>query len=454
MAFNNIDNLAQGNLLQIMFTNGVRNQISEDFRDFEYVSKLRVGKSAPREIRFMLQNSYGSAAVGFRNPGASQSFPTAAKASVSEKTAYMKEVAVTVEVDYNLYDRARTTPEKYLAPLALEMQSKSIAAKRVIAAAFQGDGTGVIGTAASVVDTTGSSGEAVVTLSTTYSSTLRGHVGLFEEGDLYICKNSDGTADNPTVTGTFYAWQCTEKDRDNNAVTLRPIDSTGAYLPLTASSIDSGDVFYRITQGTFADLTGSISDYGTVTEVLTGLNSLAAADGRTCWGISMSGATAGSLVNASGNTIDTSYIQQALDKAKLRAGQGAFKYKLMSMAPETQAALIQGREADRRFVQADDNKRGVKFMAFQHGNDLLECYTSEFVRKDQIWMLPEAGGKKVLELYGTDFDAVKGEDMSIWHLKPNSAGYDAAMQSFLKANMTIVATQPAAIACVANFTNS
>lgn len=454
MAFNNITNLAQGNLLQIVFTNGVRNQISEDFRDFEYVNRKRVAKTSPRQINFMLQTDNGPAAVQSRNPGTSQAFPQASKASIGEKTAFMKEVATTIEVDYNLYDRARVTPEKYMGTLALEMQSKSIAAKRYIASMFQQDGTGVIGTAASAVDTTGAGGSVAVTIQTTWSTTLRGHVGLFELGDLYLCKQQNGTARTPTVTGTFYAYKCSDKDRDAGTVTFQAVDATEAVLSLTSSGISSTDVFYRVGQQVIPDLTGAVADYGTVSDVIAGLPSLAAFDGRTCWGITMSGATAGSSTNAQGAQIDVKYIQAALDKGKLKVGQGKYKYKLMSMAPETQASLIEGREADRRFTTWDDNKRGVKVFGYIHGNDQLECYITEFVSKQKIWMLPEdPAGNKVLELYGTDFEAVKGEDMGIWHLKPASGGgYSGAMQSFMKSNLTIINQHPAAIISVDNFT--
>lgn len=455
MAYSNIDSLNLGTVLQILFSNGIRNQLSQDFRDFEYVSRFKAGSSLAREIRYMLQTSFGPAAIQWRNPGTTnRSFPTAQQASISEKTAKFKEVNATIELEYNLWDRARKSPEKYGEPLALEMNSKTSASKRRIAADFYGDGTGVVGTASSASDTTGANGYTDVTLST--SNTARGHIGFFEYGDLLLNYNAAGTADDPTVVGTFYAWRVDAKNRETGVVRLSAVDSSGTVLNLTASSIDSGDVFYRVGQPTINDLTAAISDYGTYTEVMAGIESLAADDGRTIFGTVMSGATAGSRIDASANAIDVKYIQKAMDKVKVAVGQDQYRWKLMSMSPETQAALIESRETDRRFQTVEDNKRGVKFFAYVHGNDVLECYTSEYCPQKRIWMLPEAkNGKKVLEFHASDFAPVRAQGDGEFHLKPASGGgYTNMVQSFLQGVMTLFCTHPAAIAGVHNFTNS
>ena len=346
---------------------------------------------------------------------------------------------------------------KYAEPLALELDSKLSAAKRRIAADLYGDGTGVIGQASAAVDTTGAGGYVTVTLSS--ANNARGHVGFFEYGDLLVNRNPDGSADNPTTSGTFYAWRVKSKDRENNQVVLEAVDAGGAVLSLTASSIDAGDYLFRRGQPTGGenplDLSGVISDYGTISEVMAGLESLAAADGRTVHGIVMSGATAGSQIDAGGNPIDVKYIQKALDKVKVVVGQDRYKWKLMSMSPETQAALIESRETDRRFMTVDDNKRGVKFFAYVHGNDTVEAYTSEYVPQKRIYFLPEAkSSEKVIEFWGTDFETVKAQGMSDFHLKPGSSGYVNTVTSFLQSIGVIICRHPAAIASVTNFSNT
>jgi hypothetical protein len=453
MSFSNIDNLQLGKFLQIAFSEGVRSQISQDYRDWDHIKQQRVSDPDGREVRFLFQRSYGPGAVQYRNPNFSSTFPAAQQISVSEHTAIYKEIDVTIELEYNLWNRARKSPAKYAEPLALEIQSKTIASKRRLAADLYGDGTGVIGTVSSASDTTGAGGYVTITLSS--SNSARGHVGFFEYGDLLLNKNPDGTADDPTVSGgTFYAWRVKQKLRRNNQVVLEAVDASMNVLSLTASSIDASDLLYRVGQPTIADLTGSISDYGTVTEVMAGLESLTANDGRVIHGITMSGSSAGTVVDAGGNPLDVSYIQQMMDDVKINVGQSVYSWPMMAMAPESHAALIESRETDRRFITVDDAKRGIKVFAYQHGNDSLETYTSEYVPLKRLYALPQAkAGNKVLEYWGTDFEPVKMGGMGEFHLKPSAAGgHERRISSYMEALCCLICKHPAAIGRLENFT--
>lgn len=459
MAFNNIDQLNLGNLLQIVFSNGVRNQISQDFRDFEMVKRAKVSSSVARELRFMFQQAFGTSAIQYRDPGTSgRSFPAAQQATVKEYTAKFKEINATIELEYNLWDRARKSPEKYAEPLALEIDSKASAAKRRIAADLYGDGTGVMGTVASASLSSPTSNQLTFTLSVTNAA--RGHVGFFEYGDILLLKsNSGGSSAIDTNLGTEPAyWQVVSKNRDLSQVSLMGLDSSLAPVAsITSISVQptAGDVFYRYGQPTIPNLS-SISDYGTACEVMAGLESLVAGDGRVVHGITMSGSTAGSRLDCSANPIDVKYIQKAMDKVKIAVGQDRYKWKMMGMAPETHASLIESRETDRRFMTVEDNKRGVKFFAYVHGNDQLECVSSEYIPPKRIYILPETkAGEKVLEFHGSDFETVKSDGMGDFHLKPaSSGGYVNTMVSYLQAIGVLIAKHPASVAVIENFTNS
>lgn len=459
MAFSNISNLNLGNLLQIVFSDGVRNQISQDFRDFEMIKRAKVGNSVARELRFMFQDTLGAAAIQYRNPGTSgRAFPNAQQVGINEYTAKFKEINATIELEYNLWDRARKSPEKYAEPLALEIASKTSASKRRLAADLYGDGTGVVGTVASAAVTSPASDKLVFQLASANSS--RGHVGFFEYGDILLLKaaNSGASAlDTSLATEPAY-WKVIEKDFDNQRVTLQGLDSSFA----SAGSISSisvqptaGDVFYRYGQPTIPDLTSSISDYGTVTEVIAGLESLVAGDGRTIHGITMSGSNAGSRLDCGANPIDVKYIQKVMSKVKRAVGQDRYNWKMMIMAPETLDSLIESRETDRRFTTMEDGARGTKKFMYQHQNDSLECYTSEYVPQKRCYILPETkAGEKVLEFHGSDFDTVKANDMSDFHLKASSSGYVNTVVSYLQAIGVMLCKHPASVAVLENFTNS
>lgn len=460
MAFSNISSLNLGNLLQIVFSDGVRNQISQDFRDFEMIKRAKVGNSVARELRFMFQDSLGAAAIQYRNPGTSgRSFPNAQQVGIGEYTAKFKEINATIELEYNLWDRARKSPEKYAEPLALEISSKTSAAKRRLAADLYGDGTGVVGTVASAAVTSPASSNLVFQLATANST--RGHVGFFEYGDLLVLKAAAGSASalDTSLATEPAQWKVIEKDFENQRVTLQGQDSNGSPVAsITSVSVQptAGDVFYRVGQPTIPDLTAAISDYGSVTEVIAGLESLAAADGRVVHGITMSGAQASSRLDAGAAPIDVKHIQKVMSKVKRAVGQDRYNWKMMIMAPESLDSLIESRETDRRFTTMEDATRGTKKFMYQHQNDSLECYTSEYVAQKRIYILPETkAGEKVLEFHGSDFDTVKANDMSDFHLKAASGGgYVNTVVSYLQAIGTMICKHPASIAVIENFTNS
>lgn len=454
MAVSNISDLQLGKFLQISFSEGIRSTISNSYRDWNFVKQQRRGDFDGRQVNFMLQSSLGPAAIQWR--GSNQAaFPSAQKIGTNEYTAYCKEINATIEIEYNLWNRARKSPSKYAEPLGLEIQSKATASKRRLAADWHADGTGVIGTAGSTItDTTGANGYVTVTLSS--SDSARGHIGFFEYQDLLLNKNAAGTADDPTVSGgTFYAWRVKSKDRKNNRVVLEAVDSSGTVLSLTASSIDSGDLFYRVGQSTIADLSGTVTaDYGTLTEVMVGIESLTADDGRLVHGITMSGAVAGTVLDCGGNPIDVSYLQEGMDNVKIAVGEDRFKWKMLVGAPEAHAAFIESRETDRRFQSVDDNKRGVKVFSYVHGNDTLEMYTSEFCPKTRMRALPEADGDgRVFEFWGTDFETVKANDSGAFHLKPASTGgHQRVISTYLEAYACMICKVPPAVLTLKNFT--
>lgn len=447
MPFNNITtpiggqtaNIPLGLLIQIAFSNGIRNQISTDYRDYSMVKSAKVANSLARELRFMFQTSLGPAAIQYANPGtSSRSFPGSQNVSLQEYAAVLKEMDATIEVDYTVYDRARKNPEKYGLPLQIETESKLSSAKRRMASDLYGDGTGVIGTISSASAL--SSSKTTITLDTAG----RGHVGFFEYGDLLVAKTLAGAASATAVTSV---WQVEEKNRDNNQVVLSLVSGT-------AAAPSAGELLYRAGQPTIPNLSIAVPDYGTITEVIAGLESLAAWDGRKIHGITMSGATAATKYDAGGNPLDVKHIQKLMSAVKLAVGQDRYRWKMLTMAPESHATLIESRENDRRFQTVDDNKRGVKFFAYVHGNDVLECNESEFCPQNKIYVLPETkAGEKVLEFHGSDFETVKGEDMSDFHLKVDG-GYRNSMVSYLNAKGVLICKHPASIGVITGFTNS
>lgn len=461
MAYQNISDLQLGKALQIHFTNGIRNQLSRDYRDYEQVKMAKVSGVQPREIRFLFQTSLGAAAIQAANPGVSnRAFPLAQQITQSEHIALVKEWHATIEIEYNLWKRAKASPEaRYLEPLANEMESKQLAIKRQLAKELYGDGTGVYGTlpANSAAVTSPASNRLVFTLSS--ADTARGHVGWFELGDIFVLKSATGGAsalDTNLTTEPVY-WKVISRDRKNNKVVMQGLDANFAPVSNITSVTTqpaAGEVFYRFGQPTIPNLS-AISDYGSATEIMAGLETLAAADGRIVHGITMEGATAGTEVDAGGAALDVMHIHSLLDNLKVNVGQGVYKWPKLCMAPEAAAVLIEAREVDRRFISVEDNKRGLRYFAYNHGDDTIECYSSEYVPFKRAYALPEArnGSDKVLEFHGLEFEPVKFNDSSVFQLKPSSSGgHVATMVSYMTGSGVLIAKHPAAIGRLRNFT--
>jgi hypothetical protein len=450
MAYSPIGNLPLGQFLQIAFTQGVFNQLNQTFPDFEMVKKFRVGDPNWREQRFLLQTSLGPAAVQYRNPNFSQKFPNAQRIGVGEKVAVAKEIDATVEIEYNLYKKALNSPLKYAEPLALEMQSKAIAAKRRIAADLYGDGSGVLGTVASVAVV---SGKLEVTLSAL--STARGHIGFFEYDDLVVFATEGGVAQT-VLPATVVSFRVVSRSRKTDKVVLEGLNANGVPVAITgADLVSSGDLIYRAGQETIPNITAALAnplttDWGSLTEVFAGLETLLADDGR----VNMSGATAGTVVDGGGSGgLSLSLVQEGMSNAKVAVGQGIYKWSMLVASPERRDDLIESAETDRRFMVADNPKRGGKSFVFQHENDTLEVIASEYCSKQRAYALPNqsAGRQAMMQLYFTEMSPVDVGGGKL-HLKPaQGGGHERKIASYMEGNISLLCTHPAAGVVIKNF---
>lgn len=450
-----------GNILQILFSKGITSQMNRDYPEFDNILFAMKQKepTLERQYQYMLLKSLGPSAVKSQNVGTSfRAFPQGQNVTTQEVIAYMKEVQTTIQLDWDVWMRAQQAIEKYAEPLEVELQAKIDASKRYYCTMLFGDGTGVLGTVASTsVINRGSEDYLRVTLSTV--SGVQGFVGWFQQDELVLVKDESGAAQDVSVTsGTVAHYRVIAVNRAANTVDLQAEDSSNAILNVTAANqIEAGDVIYKANQTTIPNIS-SVSDYGTCSEVMAGLQSLTANDGRSVFGITMSGLTAGSVHDNGGLILDTPAIEAALNKAKIAVGNGKYSWDQMICAYEAHSALIEGREADRRFISVEDNTRGLSFFAYRHRNSLIKLVDSIFCPVGEAYLLPKpkSGDKEMgetgyaFEFRGTPFENVKigGQDMFLAH---NGSSYVGTVQQFLSSFGTFIAKQPAAAAVIKNF---
>jgi len=454
MAFQNITDLQLGQFIQTYFSKGIRLQISQDYRDWESVNMAKTKEHAPREIKFLHQTTLGAAAVQYRNPGTQSAFPSGQQVRSAEYVAYTKECDTTIEIEYNLYERAKQGPA-YAEPLMVEIKSKQTAAKRRMAADYYGDGTGRVGTVEAGSTPTlpiVSGANNGVQIAVSAAEAFDGHIGFFEFGDKlrhYTAAGAAGTA--PTLAaGTFDHWQVETKNRKNRLVLLSARDANGTLLDVTAAGIAAGSILYRL-QPTIPNV-GSIADYGTASEVMAGLESLVAGDGRTIHGILMSGANAGTRLDASGDPLDVSHIEEVMDNVKIAVGGGTYTWKKLCMAPESRRKFIESRETDRRFNTREDATRGVRVFTYQHEDDSMDVVTSEYVPLTRVYVKPEEkSGEKVFEYHGSDWKPVTVNNGQSFYLSSSGNSHLNLMKQYLTSRGVLICRHAASVGVITNF---
>lgn len=502
MVVSTITDLASniGYLVQTTFSKNIFQQTTLDTREFENITSVKLDTPMARETKYLVEETLGYGAVQAASIGGGlQTFPRPDLTQRRELTIGLKRTDTTLQIQGEIYRRALSAgTAKYVMPLPQEAINKAIASKRLWIADFYADGTGVKGTQGSttVAVTTGTASvPMILTFSLASTNTARGHAGLFEEGDCYFLVTNDGAtrrfeqtsdfvggatlAPTASVTssvhplggtsGTVYVWRCMAKDYTNQKVGMAlyqynlatqvftPVYASAGTVSTTQSSTATTDVWYRWGQPTFPDLTGTI-DYGTVSEVTPGLESIAAYDGRTLDSVVRSGIYGASDYDNSAAAIDSNAFDLALNKVKRRMGAGRFKYTKASMMYETHSALVASREADRRFVSVDDKTRGIKYFAYQHGDDTVEAFKSEYVGTKRIWLLPDKGSEKrrPIQFHGAEPEWITTPDgKGIWHLRPSSAGgHTDDFSAYAVGYNRFVNFVPGAVGCIHNFTNT
>jgi hypothetical protein len=457
MAFNNVDSLTMGKILQIMFAKSALPQLSTEAAEFEFVKSYSAKVDPAREFRFFLIESLSPSAIQPNDPGTSGiAFGSPATPVTNEYTSKFFEVSGSLQVELNLWERAMQSPAKFGEPVVIRAQALLDSWKRYVAKHFYMDGTGALGVASAAADTAGAGGSVLVTVPAAAAG--NSFVGWFELGDkVQVVYDNAGTlaARAPTVaSGTFSHYNVIGVLRDSNQVRLQPILSTGAAANLTASNITAADLIFP-SNITIAGLTTAVSDYATWNEVHPGLEALGS-PGRTVWGLNMAagGALAPTRLALSGSpVIDERHLGQLLDNMDIRHGRGKFPVAKFFSAPEVARVLIDARETNRRFNAATDNTSGSTGFYYQHYNQRVYLEPTEFCPTNRIWVLPKSkGGVMPVEMPMIDFKQCKVGSPDGNYLAPNSSGsHNQMINQYWKSYLTTFSRMPSAIGSITGF---
>lgn len=432
-------------VLQILYSKAVMVQISEEHKEYEMITKKKSGEENGRSYNFMIQTDFGPAAVGASATGEFQ-FKDQAQSTLAEKAAIFKQKTATIGLSYSLMKRAAKAPT-FENPLSVEVKSKSTIQKRLMASEFHRDGSAVIAKVAT--HTIVSIGDDVVL---TLAASRGGESRYVEVGDILLArKDSDGTE---SVAGLSLV--VVSKSRSANTVTAT---ATGAGILI--NELDDASLFRKADTDDFvgtsdylANITAQATPAGVafdqVSLNLCGLETLYANDGRKVHEITMSGVTAGTVYDAGAAAISLDDFHGALDDVKIKNGRASAKWTQLLASNETLRSVIDGQEQDRRLWSQGDNKRGFAGFGYIHDNSSLEMVTTEYVRADRIWSIPQ--GEGVCEMIGKDF-----EDVSVGGQKEfmaiNSSGARAAgMRKYLCGYLVYLSKRPSLVVSIRNFT--
>lgn len=450
MAVAKISDAAIGKYLKIVSKGAVYNNLSEDSEIWSMVKQKKAGPAEGRELRYLLRKGYGAAAAGFL-PLDGGAYPEGHQSKIEEGQMHYKDYAVTVEVERTLIAKAISDMSKYGEPLAEELRAKTIALSRLLSYRAYGDGTGVLGEVSSAVL---SSGDVVCTLKS--GSSDLGFVGWFEFGDKIKMYTKAGANVDPDDATAYDHLEVIDKDRENNTITFRAINSSGATITQTGvTAFVAGQIFYRKQQETNGNITdistiASSTDYNSLSESWVGLESFGQNDGRKINGINQEGALGATRRDVGGAAIDSQDFQQLMSQLMIRVGQGRYKYSKPLMSHETLDALVESRETDRRFQSIQDNKRGVAQLGYVAGKNTLVFTPDEFCPKQRIYCLPDAD---VLQFHGGDFEFVNPDGSGQkFFLKPNASGHDRTIRTYMEGDGSLMSVHPAAIGVLHNFT--
>ena len=444
-------------VLQIMYSKGVYGQISEEHKEYEMIKKMKVGEEVGRSLNFQLQFDFGPSAVGATAVD-EYVFKEQDQPTLEEKAAFMKAKGVTLGISLKLLKRSAKSP-KFENPLKVEVDSKAIASKRLLCGELHKDGSGVYGKIVAH-----DAGAANAEIEVTLAADRGGEVRAIELGDVLSIREgaTGGTKGDEVAT-----LKVTDKDRAANTIkgvisaAVNADDAAGDFVVRKADlderangaapATDSDKLEAAIVAYENAETGVSVAgtEFDKLSLNLCGLETLFASDGRKVHDITMSGVTKGTEFAVGGTPISLDDLYGAFDKVKIINGSKKSKYTQLLAANETLRSMIDGQEQDRRLNSNTDKERGFAGFCYQHNDSKLEMLTTEYVRSDRVWSIPES--KEACIMIGKDYAPVSlGSQKEFMAITGGSRV--AGLRRYMEADMVYISKRPSLALKISDFT--
>ena len=137
------------------------------------------------------------------------------------------------------------------------------------------------------------------------------------------------------------------------------------------------------------------------------------------------------------------------DEVKIINGSKKSKYTQFLAANETLRSVIDGQEQDRRLNSAKDKQRGFSGFVFTHNDSSLEMLTTEYVRDDRIWSLPES--QECCIMVGKDFAPVTLDGQAQF-MAISGGQRVAGLRRYMESDMVYISKRPSLALRITDFT--
>lgn len=447
-------------LIQSVYTKETMVTISDDHKDWENVKRVRVSGHDPRSILYSLNKSFGSGGVQ-PGPRGKTALPVAQSSSYQECEARLKRLYSAIEIDLDLWEGAKVTPNKYADPLAQEIKNKSTAQLQYLSGMINRDGSGILATVESVsglklnfekAPSCGGAGANHLSYNEVYAVVRADGSESLVAGKKYL----SGPAH---IIGLVEVFDIERNGGDNYAevevysgdTAAVGVSGSESLLISAVSDIEVGDVICKlgaIVPKEYAESAASFArpvdkELALLGNEIGGFYAIANDDGATYNGVTAEGSTKVSAIDASEELADLDQLQRMMNKLVSKMGS-RYKYDQMLVSPGIERTFLQAQESDRRLVSHTDKERGFDGFGFKTNGQTLACQVSQFAFLQEINVVPK-DLKGVVQMHGTEYKEIAVDSQKTFLKTRDGGGYETALQKYMYATMTFICPNPAAM---------
>ena len=437
----NVIDSSWSNIMKDLQDGTMVDQLAQHNDLWKYIQK-NIKKDASDGKRLIRPLKTKRGVAGIKNISYNGSFASKRVATYVQLIAEAKYITAHIEVPYTIIQAGKKERGAFIRPMESEISDKQEGTAMQLSRQALGDGSGIIGTVASITDN-GDDGDMVLS----EADDKEGHVRWIEVNDelvIYVSAADDTAVTDMVASGTFSYFKVNSVVESTNTINVTPYNSSDAALAFDAGSFAANNVLVR------ADLTfndnAAVTNHNDVCQEITGLEVIVDEDGKVHNIDRSTSPQYGSFVEkGANNLLSTDMFRSACTGAKKRGG----KPKVAVMSDDVYNRFCDIAEEDKRLQNVNSAVLGMEVSGYKCSYGTVEFVLEYYCRDDRIFLIE---GESI-ELYGDDFkffeDPESGKVLRI--ASSSSGGYSPDFSAELFGTMELFGTKPAANARIEGF---